>query len=115
MRPVAAGDFANVGAVSNCLASPNPKPGMDLCNAVLRFVCTFLLANNACRRSAMRAFIGWLALLNILILFSLGRNLRPHIVSAAAPTISPTPTVDRLAQPTLPPSPGQADLGSQAF
>jgi mono/diheme cytochrome c family protein len=80
-----------------------------------RSVHTFLPGNNAYQWSVMRVFISLLALLNILILFSLGRNFRPHKVAAAAPTLSPTPTVDRLAEPTLPPNPSQADLGSQAF
>jgi mono/diheme cytochrome c family protein len=76
---------------------------------------TFLPRKIAYRRSAMKILIALIALLYIFILISLGRNLRPHAAFAAAPTLSPTPTVDRLAEPTLPPNPGQADLGSQAF
>jgi mono/diheme cytochrome c family protein len=55
------------------------------------------------------------ALLNILILYSLGENLQPRTVYAAVTLISPTPTIDRLAEPTLPAEPGQADRGAQAF
>jgi mono/diheme cytochrome c family protein len=56
-----------------------------------------------------------IASLNISILYSLGENLKPHTVYAAVTLVSPTPTIDRLAEPTLPAEPGQADRGAHAF
>jgi hypothetical protein len=80
-----------------------------------RNIYTVLPSEITYRRSEMKLLFVLIVLLCIFILISLGRNLRPHAAFASAAAISPTPTVDRLAEPTLPPNPSQADLGSQAF
>jgi mono/diheme cytochrome c family protein len=74
-----------------------------------------LPCTHACRRYAVQVIAGLVALLSIFALTSLGRNIRPHKALAAASARSATPTADRLAEPTLPPNPGQADLGSRDF
>ena len=49
----------------------------------------------------------------LLLLFDL--NSGSNLASAAVPSITPVPAIDRLAEPTLPASPGQADVGAQDY
>jgi len=54
-----------------------------------------------------------LLLFPILVISLLAFRSSPSQVSASQP--EPTPTINRLAAPTMPPEPGQADEGSQHF
>jgi len=58
-------------------------------------------------------FTFWVFLSLGLVLLALAVS-RGKLVSAQGQS-SPTPTVDRLAKPTMPPNPSQADLGAQDY
>lgn len=51
----------------------------------------------------------------LFLLLLLDLNPGPNLAFASGPSLTPTPTIDRLAEPTLPAIPGQADLGAQDY
>lgn len=59
----------------------------------------------------------WSVIAFIVLFLFLDLNLSPksYLAFAAGPSITPIPTVDRLAEPTLPANPDQADLGAQDY
>jgi hypothetical protein len=66
-------------------------------------------------RSSVRILTIFIVSGLFMLLLLIDLNPGPSMAFAALPSITPTPTVDRLAEPTLPASPGQADLGAQDY
>lgn len=56
-----------------------------------------------------------IAFVALILILAFDLNPKANLALAANPSITPTPTVDRLAEPTLPVNPGQADLGAQDY